>query len=568
MWIIILLFFGLAFKGLAMLFGLGSNLKSNGTLLPVLMVIGSIGSGYYLWGESVGSKVLAVVVGAVLLFISVAITMKKSQEEQDDNPIKSKPKTDFQIKRVLPGFTFIAGGAVIYLLWGEEEKTLAIIVSVVTFILVIAFAKYQYDRKNNNKTNSKNPVKNSGLQGVVFGSQGRKWICKPEDTDGHVLVVGGVGSGKTSCIGIPTLRAWGSSVFAIDIKGELYEKTKDHRPNIKVFNPLDHGNNAYGYDPLYCLRKSSNPAQEARAIAQAIIPLPPDTKEPFWIENAQNILTACILHFNEQDMPFLDILGEIQFIAPKELIQILCESPVREAVLFVKTFSSIEDKVLFSIMAELSKNTVPFLTDKDLVLSFGVINNITPEDLEYGNDIYIQIPEHLLRQWKNLLTLIVNQFLTHFEKRPENNAQPILFLLDEFPRLGKINAMLDGLATLRSKKISMCLIIQSLAQLDVVYGKNERRVIADTCGYKAILGATDADTQDYFSRLVGTYDKKVTNLGTQSNIFGLPKGKSTNTSETEKRIIKPEEFGMLDDIVLLTPHGTIRVNKTPYYLDE
>ncbi|MCL2281929.1 MAG: hypothetical protein FWC26_01260, partial [Fibromonadales bacterium] len=69
--------------------------------------------------------------------------------------------------------------------------------------------------------------------------------------------------------------------FAIDIKGELYENTKDYRANIKVFNPLD--DSSCGYDPFYCLHHSHNPAQEARAIAQAIIPLPPDVKEPFWI---------------------------------------------------------------------------------------------------------------------------------------------------------------------------------------------------------------------------------------------------------------------------------------------
>ena len=68
--------------------------------------------------------------------------------------------------------------------------------------------------------------------GVVFGKQGESYITKPEDMDGHVLVVGGVGSGKSACVAIPTLRTWRERVFAIDIKGELYEKTRQYRPNI------------------------------------------------------------------------------------------------------------------------------------------------------------------------------------------------------------------------------------------------------------------------------------------------------------------------------------------------
>jgi type IV secretion system protein VirD4 len=75
--------------------------------------------------------------------------------------------------------------------------------------------------------------------------------------------------------------------------------------------------------------------------------------------------------------------------------------------------------------------------------------------LEIGYDIFVHVPERLLNQWKNLLTLMVSQFFTHFEKREEKNAVPVLFMLDEFLRLGKMEGIVDGLATLRSKKITM-----------------------------------------------------------------------------------------------------------------
>jgi len=402
--------------------------------------------------------------------------------------------------------------------------------------------------------------------GFVFGKQDGKHIIKPYSADGHILVVGGVGSGKSTCIAIPTLRSWAHIIYAafvIDIKGELYAKTKSNKPHVKVFNPLD--NNSYGYDPYYFLRTSNNPAQEARAIAQAIIPLPPDIKDPFWIESAQNIFTAAILHYNKQNCSFLETVQQIQSLSPRDLIIEICSG---EGVYFVGNMIDMDDKVLSSIVAEISKNIVHFATDKNLISALSRTNNIEPWMLEHGFDIYIQIPEYLLKQWKNLLTLIVNQFLTYFEKRNEQTAKPILFLLDEFPRLGKISAMLDGLATLRSKKITICLIIQSLAQLDLIYGTNERKVIADTCAYKAILSATDAETQEYFSRLVGTYDDKVTSRGTNSSALGFPSGTSTNTYEQEKRIIKPEEFAVLKDIVLLTSYGNFRVEKAPYYLES
>jgi len=139
--------------------------------------------------------------------------------------------------------------------------------------------------------------------------------------------------------------------------------------------------------------------------------------------------------------------------------------------------------------------------------------------LEDGIDVFLSIPEDKLEQWKPLLTLITNQFLKHFERRPEQTAKPILFLLDEFPRLGKIENIMTALTTLRSKKITIALIIQSLAQLDYLYGRDCRRVILDNCAYKAILGASDAEAQEYFSRLVGTHNVIQQSISTS---YGVP----------------------------------------------
>ena len=69
----------------------------------------------------------------------------------------------------------------------------------------------------------------ANLSGVVFGKLGGKYVTMPETTDGHILIIGGAGSGKTAAVAIPTLLSWKGRAFAIDIKGELYEKTKKAR---------------------------------------------------------------------------------------------------------------------------------------------------------------------------------------------------------------------------------------------------------------------------------------------------------------------------------------------------
>jgi len=402
------------------------------------------------------------------------------------------------------------------------------------------------------------------IHGFVFGKLGDKYVTKKETKDGHILVVGGAGSGKSSCVAIPSLLAWNSAVYCIDIKGELHQHSHKKRPNAKIFNPLDE--NTYGYDPFYALKQSDNPAQEARAIALALVPTPQDVKDPFWNESAQNVMTAAILDCHAKKFSFLDTVELILSTTPKALIHKLFSSEVKEARFCVNSLAGMDERTISSIMAELSKNLVPFVTDKNLIHALSRPKNITPLDLEYGADVFLCIPEHLLRQWKNLITLIVSQFLRHFERRPNMTGSPILFLLDEFPRLGKIEEITDGLATLRSKKITICPIIQSLAQLDLIYGAAARRVIVDNCAYKAVLNATDADSQEYFSRLVGTHEKlKTTHDLKFEPITGFVAGKGIGKSSEEKRKMKPEAWATLREIALFTPFGFFKVEKAPYY---
>lgn len=425
------------------------------------------------------------------------------------------------------------------------------------------------DRKE--KNNIINPEIVLGLktifpEGFIFGKKDKYYIAKNESFDGHILVVGGAGSGKSSCIAIPSILCWRERIFAIDIKGELEQKTRGKRfiGERKIFNPSSES--SYGFDPFYILSESQNIVQDIKEIALAIIPLPHDVKEPYWIKSAQNLFTGAMIYYYVQGKTFIETIFCIQSTPVQELITEISESDNYTAKLFTNQFIGMDSKTISSIFTEISNNIMLFATDNQIKQALSKKNNITPKDLENGIDIFVCIEESRLEQWKSLLTLIVNQFLKHFERRPEDGAEPILFLLDEFARLGKIESTINGLATLRSKKITIALLIQSLAQLDVIYGKPQRQVIADNCIYKVILKATDADTQEYFSKLVGTYDKEKQSQNQNKDYYaGIGNSKGTTITTEEKRIIKPEDFAYLNDLILLSPFGWYRIDKTPYY---
>lgn len=465
---------------------------------------------------------------------------------------------------------------IVFMAIGEKfgEDVLGVIGGIMPFLSFAVVLGYKYLEKwwkespQRKATDPKivDELKNSS--GVMFGKKRGATIAKPEysrDTEGHVLVVGGVGSGKSSCIAIPTLRAWKGRVFSIDVKGELYKHTCNFRENIKVFNPMD--DNAVGYNPFHLLEWSDDKVQEAQAIAHALIPIPANISEPFWLESSQHLLTGAILYFYENGCTFIETMEKIQSTGVTVLVNDIKNGTCENAKFFIKDFVGAAEKTITGISLELSRHIMVFATDKRIKNALSKADCISPEDLR-SSDIYIQIPENLLKQWKSLLSLITSQFLSYCEKRDENEElTPILCLLDEFPRIGKIEGIVEGLATLRSKKVTITIIIQSLAQLDLVYGSEAREVMCDTADYKLILSASSRVTQENFSKLVGSYDKykesttyNFNNLGFQTNIS------RTETTE-DKPIIKPEDFARLRDkpFVLLTPFGFFRVERRAWW---
>lgn len=407
-----------------------------------------------------------------------------------------------------------------------------------------------------------------GLEsGVVFGKLKGKYLVMPQNTDGHIMVVGGQGSGKSSCVAIPTLLNYDRSVFAIDIKGELSEHRKKYNyDTVKVFDPMSE--HSPHYNP-YAILNEGNKIQGAREMANCIIPITKEDKDPYWKQSAQNLLIACILHFENEKKDFPSTCRAIMEKNINELLEVLQESPVSEVKLFVNQFIGIDTKQLASIYSTLANEIMLFATDKDVMRALSESNNIiSPKDLETLTSIFIKIDEDKLEQWKTLLNLMVSQFLKSFEKRQDRTDKKILFMIDEFARIGKIESITNGLATLRSKGIQIMLIIQSLAQLDAIYGQDTRKIITDNCNYKIILNANDVDTQEYFSKLVGTVDIEKKSLSVNSRSFETDKNRGVNISEEEKRIIKPESFAYLEKPVVFTPKGYFQPDKVKWYEDK
>lgn len=222
-------------------------------------------------------------------------------------------------------------------------------------------------------------------------------------------------------------------------------------------------------------------------------------------------------------------------------------SDIREVKILASITYDLPEKTLGGVMGELKTKLITIATDPN-IRKATERSDWTPETLEQGATIYLKVSEHLLEQYRNLWTVIISQILRHLSQREDRKEPPILIALDEMPRLSKINGLTNALATLRSRNVHILGVIQSMAQLDKIYGKDDRKVIADNCRFKFILSATDPETQKYFSDLAGqkTAIAKGTTYGA-----GLVPNASRNEQGTP--LIRPEEWANLDKPILLAP---------------
>lgn len=417
------------------------------------------------------------------------------------------------------------------------------------------------------KLRSKNP------EGIIFGRQGSQYIRKPIAEDGHVLVIGGSGSGKTSGSLLPTLLANPeAAVFALDIKGELsYKATKKTNPQVLVVNPSDRS--SAGYDPLYMLTSESSEMQiyeTMRLISESLISLPTDLKDPFWKTSARNLLAGLLIYYYKQGSKnFIGLVDQILSKPVKDSVKEIIENAdaASSERKFIIQFNNLADETLGGIVTEMNNHLALFANDVNV--RYALRDNpvkATPRMLNDGYSIYLAIQEHQLSSYYDLLQLVLNQTFFELEQRPEN-ASPVLFIIDELPRIlsaGRIERLLDGAKTLRSRKVTLYLVIQSVEALTSAYSESQAMDLISNCPYTLVLDATSTKTQKMVVEWSGKY------VSRKKNWNHTASKTSINTSFEEKNLIDAGDIMQLrkrKQAMLVSPYGFFFIDKTPYFLD-
>jgi type IV secretion system protein VirD4 len=119
---------------------------------------------------------------------------------------------------------------------------------------------------------------------------------------------------------------------------------------------------------------------------------------------------------------------------------------------------------------------------------------------------------------------------------------PVQFYLDEFANIGKISDFQQVITTIRSRKMATTLVLQSLAQLDSVYGKDEAGIIKDACDTWIYLGGSGNDTCEYLSKKMGN---ETVNNRNNSKTYSQQRSSSTSEQILQRALMDPSEVAKM-----------------------
>lgn len=441
---------------------------------------------------------------------------------------------------------------------------------VVAFFLFFSFAiPHRFIMERFPRGSGLKLASRKNAHGIIFG-YGLPFLSafSPEHDEGHVIVFGGSGTGKTSAILIPTLQSWRGSGFVIDISGDICSHI--NRQGKVVFAPMNAS--TVRYDVFYEIRFLNNLdlIEEAiRRLSEQLMPLPIHASDSsaFFIKSGRNILCAALLAGYFSGMDFPDICRKVVDSSWQELFAWIDSSKNKAAVSYINSFYGANEKNTAGCKQAADEAVMAFARNIHIrnALRRPAQGEICLNARSVENCLmFVCVPEENLTALAPLLHLIIAQILDYITARPPENNRQILVALDEFAAFGKLE-ITQALRTVRKRHARIMVLTQSLADIDLIYGAEERRSLMNNFAFKAVLSAGDSDTQDYFSKLAGTKERTKRSITREGGPFA-PKRETTTTERVPA--VEPAKLASLKHrLIVFHLAGHAWVVKSPYYED-
>lgn len=408
--------------------------------------------------------------------------------------------------------------------------------------------------------------------GIIFGKKGWKLVYSPEQAEGHVGVFASSGCGKTSALGVTSLRSWRGTSYTIDISGDICKNCPD-MPHKLVYAPEKPDTTPYNiFAPIDDLNAIEDKNEALEQLAFLLMPEEPNMNDNarFFLVNGRKILTASFIGYYFQGMDFIEIAEKIVESSWQELFRDIDNTENIDAIRYINGFEGANEANTAGCKQSCDDALKLFATNGKIKRSIRRPKrgekSVEPKMIEHSN-IFVVVGEDKLNLYAQLMNVLTSQVFQYIGTRELQKDSPtILLFCDEFSSL-KLSPeiILDAVRRFRKRRCRIMVLTQNTVDLNLLYGADATKAILSNLKYKVLLGGLgEPESQKYFASLIGYKDS--TKHSTSSN------AKQTTHTESEAKewVIEPAELDRQgkDTVILIAadePDGYLKLKKNYYF---
>ncbi len=409
-------------------------------------------------------------------------------------------------------------------------------------------------------------------KGMLLGEDKKGYLVA--DGYQHTLLFAPTGSGKGVGFVIPNLLYWENSVVVHDIKLENYELTSGWRSKkgqeVFVWSP-----NTHCYNPIDWV--SSKPWQmvdDVQKIASLIMP-----EKEFWNNEARSLFVGVVLYLiadKNKIKSFGEVVRTMRSDDVVYNLAVVLDTMGNEihpvAYMNIAAFLQKADKERSGVISTMNSNlelwSNPLIDTATASSDFNVL-----EFKKKLTTVYVGLTPDNLKRLQPLMQVFYQQATEFLSRKLPSDDEPygVMFMMDEFPTLGKMEQFMTGIAYFRGYHVRLFLIIQDTQQLKGIYEEHGMNSFLSNSTYRITFAANNYETANLISQLCGNKTVEQVSQNKPKFLDFNPASRSLSVSKTQRALLLPQEVINLprdEQILLIESSPPIKSNKIKYYQDS
>jgi type IV secretion system protein VirD4 len=405
-------------------------------------------------------------------------------------------------------------------------------------------------------------------------------------------------SGKgVSCV-IPTLLSYPGSMIVLDFKGENFNLTSGFRAKFgKVYRWEPTGYEGHHFNPMMEIRGGDDAFSDANLMAD-ILTTPAsgansgNASSDHFITAAKDFLTSLILHCLCSDWPHKSLPGCREFLSQADPTDPENTKYIYDLMINAEHGSAeIHQSIVEGASAQRKRpddeggSVLSTVNNALAVFADAKIKRNTAESEFYIDEFEktpVPITLYLTIQYSDVqrISPLIRMFITLFSRRftgGETQATkrkfkvPLLFVLDEFDKLGKMEELHMNMGIHNGFGIHYFLIFQSLNQLRAIYGKDHSFLAHCRNSIFYAPGAGELDAAEMISKICGRESFNKANISYSGSRGGMGySNASLSAQDQERNLINADEIIKLplDQFILVCQGVPPYIGKKNVYYED